>query len=322
MQKINVVTIHGIGVTGLFYARDFKKGIIKEFNSYLKRLLGGKSGFKRHMVCRAIVWDDILAENQKKLRDIFEKALSRRKVNIIKVIISLAAVLSAILLFCLFKRLWVFWFFLIPAGCIISNLIYKARTGFAAESISDIIGYQSDGAKRNINRRILQEANALKEGHRTNITFISHSLGTVIASDFVYDQKKNSQGAFNQNFYLSNFFTMGSPLPLFSLQYGPEMFQSPINTEDDSGRWINIFDKGDPIAYPLKPLNKAYDKAVHKDKEVNTGVFIGAHENYWKNRAVHKIIGRKLAIDWCRLNNKLPEEELEKLYAGYDKDVG
>lgn len=322
MRKINVVTIHGIGVTGPEYAKALIKGVKEEFNRALQKNLATTSDFANGITFKEIVWDDILAENQEKLKEIFRKALSRKKINIIKGILSLLSTLAAILLFYFFRKWWAICLLVCPVFCCLTILVYRLRTGFAAEFVNDIIGYQGIKAKQRINERIIEEVNTLREEAQTNITFISHSLGTVISSNFIYDQQKYSQGDFSQGFYLSNFFTMGSPLPLFSLQYGPEMFQNPIQLEDVLGRWLNIFDKDDPIAYPLKPLNEAYEKVVYKDKEVNTGIFGISHLNYWKNRNVHRIIGRKLAIDWLRLNNKLTERELNNLYEDYDRNLG
>lgn len=119
---------------------------------------------------------------------------------------------------------------------------------------------------------------------------------------------------------MTNFFTMGSPLPLFSLQFGgPDIFTNPVNIQDPQGRWVNIYDKGDPIAYPLKPLNEAYNLAVLKDQEVKVGMFLVSHVKYWSHAKVHSIIARKLSLDWLRFNNKLDKAQLDKLYADYDK---
>lgn len=113
---------------------------------------------------------------------------------------------------------------------------------------------------------------------------------------------------------------MGSPLPLFSLQFGgPEVFNKPIAIQDSLGRWVNIYDKNDPIAYPLKLLNEAYNRVVLKDQEVHAGMFGIAHLKYWTNQSVHLIIARKLALDWLRFNNALDKSRLDGLYAKYDR---
>ena len=119
---------------------------------------------------------------------------------------------------------------------------------------------------------------------------------------------------------MSNFFTMGSPLALFALRYGAELFNKPINV-DGAGRWVNILDKDDPIAYPLRELNEEYKAVVLADLEVNVGLWGIAHVQYWKNQSVHRIIAAKLALDWLRINNRLPAGDLQKMQEKYDLDI-
>ena len=101
------------------------------------------------------------------------------------------------------------------------------------------------------------------------------------------------------------------------------MFTSPISVESPTGRWVNIFDEDDPVGMPLKVLNEAYDKVVLKDVLVNSGVYGISHTKYFKRSSkVLDIICQKLAIDWIALNQKLPQGEIERLYAEYDRTVG
>ena len=101
------------------------------------------------------------------------------------------------------------------------------------------------------------------------------------------------------------------------------MFTSPVSVESPEGRWVNIFDEDDPVGMPLKVLNEAYDKVVHKDVLVNSGVYGISHANYFKRSSkVLDIICQKLAIDWIAVNQKLPQEQIDKLYQEYDRTVG
>lgn len=184
---------------------------------------------------------------------------------------------------------------------IASKWILKLRADFAAESISDIIGCYNDLAYEKIHERLLNEINSLagisaQAGEKQSISIIAHSVGTVISSDFVYDRQK-AHGVLHERFVFGNFFTLGSSLALFALQYGVELFKYPIHVEDSSGQWINIFDLDDPIAYPLRNLNDAYEKAVRLDCQVNTGGFGVSHARYFGNRIVQETIAAKLAAD-------------------------
>ena len=75
-----------------------------------------------------------------------------------------------------------------------------------------------------------------------------------------------------------------------------------------------ISDEDDPVGIPLKVLNDAYSKVVYKDVLVNSGLYGISHTSYFKKA--------QLAIDWVALNQKLPEEEIDRLYREYDRYGG
>lgn len=320
-MKVNVAIIHGIGKNESGYAKPLVEGISRQFKRHLRNILKNDIDIKNEISFQEIVWDDILGENQEKLKKIFEEEFGRRKK------IAQKGALKRFILFAVFTLLF---FFLISAWCwrIVfialalafsfgKKMLIPLRTAFAAEFVNDIIGYRNKEAYQAISQRIKE---CLAQFHATPakepFTFVSHSLGTVISSDFVYDLQKRN-GEFHQNLTLWNFFTMGSPLALFSLQYGPELFKSPIHLEDSRGKWINILDADDVIAYPLKPLNEEYAKLVDSDMYIETGLLGVAHIRYWNNTKVHEVIGHKLALDWLAVNQKLSSEALEQLYAAY-----
>lgn len=323
MSKINLAILHGIGVTGPGYSNPLSQNIKKSFQNTLRDILKTNKSFSGEIEFIEIVWDDILASNQKKLGDIFETEFKkRRESSLIEIIITttiLFIISSLILLFS--GSLFFYWIISLCVLYYFHKAAYKLRTRFAAEFISDIIGYRNDSAYKKIKERILERiTQKLKIDEKRNLSFVSHSLGTIIASDFIYDRQKEF-GSLHEDIKLNNFFTLGSPLALFSLEFGPEMFKSPIKLEDENGRWVNIFDKDDLIAYPLKPLNEVYDKLILKDKEINTGLFGDSHIRYFPNKKLADIIGTKLAIDWLSINDKLTNDEIKCLYESYDKNL-
>ena len=119
-------------------------------------------------------------------------------------------------------------------------------------------------------------------------------------------------------------FTAGSPIALFSMKFnGPESFNLPVEVEDPNGRWVNLLDKDDPIAMPLRLLNASYQKAVFSDYQVNSGWFWGtAHTEYFTRTNALDLIARKLAIDWAAFNQKLQLLKISELYKEYDRTVG
>ena len=77
---------------------------------------------------------------------------------------------------------------------------------------------------------------------------------------------------------LTLFYTMGSPVALWSLRY--ENFGKPIHVPSPklhnhyanlAGEWVNFYGKADVIGYPLKELNADYRVAVTSDCPVLVG---------------------------------------------------
>ena len=285
-KKINVIIVHGIGKPSPGYAQSLIKGLTEKFNRALQEGLRTMEDQSYNIVIREIIWDDVLAVNQDKLAALLKKGFVEHKPRGFRAFAS---------------KLFSF----------VTRPIFRLRTDFAAESISDIIGYKNSDAYPKIQDRIKTVLSSMEDysampGEKQYMTIIAHSLGTVIASDFVYDELK-AHSIFHKRFLFSNFFTLGSPIALFALQYGIELFKSPIRLEYKDGQWINIFDLDDPVAYPLKNLNEAYDAAVHADQEVNTGGLGVSHTRYFDNQDVQNLIAQKLALDCLRINGRLIE---------------
>lgn len=324
MQKLHIAIIHGIGKNGTGFSADLTKGIAWEFNQALQRILKISGDYSKDLNFIEIVWDDILAINQAHLAYIFRKEFERRdrkeKINFFAgggTFLAVVAIFSFI-----FKNPWAMTFIGFGGFFVLKIIVEKLRTGIAAEFINDIISFRESGAQNLILGRVEERLEPLINiSSTTKVSFISHSLGTVIASDYVWEGQK-AGNLFNKKLNVSNFFTMGSPLPLFSLQFGgPEMFNKPFAIQDADGRWINIYDNDDPIAYPLKCLNDAYDQTVLRDQEVSVGLLGIAHVNYWKSGEVARIIAYKFVLDWLRENKQLPLEEIQKLAEKYDKTL-
>ncbi|MHA1259596.1 MAG: hypothetical protein ACTSRO_08150, partial [Candidatus Heimdallarchaeaceae archaeon] len=106
---------------------------------------------------------------------------------------------------------------------------------------------------------------AQEVGENAHLCFIAHSLGTVIANNFLFDlqycleTKDLSDCAdtpLERGVTLKFFFTFGSPLALWTIRHGPPTFGTPIKVET----WINFYNRSDVIAYPLGNLNEEYRK--------------------------------------------------------------
>lgn len=324
MTPLKILIVHGIGNCKAGYSLALQKGLKKEFASELSRILGSRRAGEEALVFCEVVWEEVVAANEGKLRAIFEDELNkRRQRGTLGLLKDVGLIIVAFVLFgFIFENPFIIALLLIGIVSLLSQLLYKLRTAFAAESICDIVAYRNKVNYREIHNCLEQGIRGLcADMASAAITFISHSLGTVIASDFVYDAQESLNNR-SKDFRCSNFFTLGSPLALFSLQCGPQGFSKPITIEDENGRWVNILDPDDPIGYKLKGLNDAYDKAVSADREVNTGFFGVSHLKYWDNRVVQRMIARKLAIDWASANGLIEKERAQALYRAYDAEAG
>ena len=170
---------------------------------------------------------------------------------------------------------------------------------FMVDFAADAIAYQPIEGRRDAYdrvhavfadslRRLAQQA-----GPHAPLCVISHSLGTVIACNFFYDlqthssekpliaptvRQKLGDAPLACGETLTLFYTMGSPVALWSLRY--ENFGKPIHVPSPklhshyanlAGEWVNFYGKADVIGYPLKELNADYRVAVTSDCPVLVG---------------------------------------------------
>ena len=147
---------------------------------------------------------------------------------------------------------------------------------------------------------------AERAGSGAPLCVLAHSLGSVIASDHLWDLQRERHGAsatgrevgatpLERGQTLAGFYTFGSPIALWSLRHRD--FGRPIRVPH--GEWLNFFDRDDVIASPLKPLNDAYAHAVTEDVEVKVGGALAgwnplAHTRYWNDRALMRRIATSL----------------------------
>lgn len=308
-MKLAVVLVHGIGDNRKDWADKIIPAIQKKLKSKLKSILGKEAPGKIDdvAVITRTYWEGIFKDREAKLReklDGFPKPVKAGGPWWDK----------------LLRYFWLLW--------------KHFQDEIVANYIGDIIGYLHKDSQKAVYSKIADTLKGCSSrigstNEKIPLTFIAHSLGTVMTSDYIYEQNNpisdtSGPKVMKDHFVLNNLFTVGSPISLFSLRFGgPEMFTSPVSVESTVGRWVNIFDEDDPVGMPLKVLNDAYDKVVHKDVLVNSGVYGISHTNYFKPTSkVLDIICQKLAIDWVALNQKLPQADIDKLYGEYDRTVG
>jgi hypothetical protein len=167
-----------------------------------------------------------------------------------------------------------------------------------------------------------------------SLTIVGHSAGSVIAFDFCFylfaeeDRrfvKDPVRGLYNEEIKhlrmlalegrlrIRRLITMGSPIAMlacrndvvvqlladggrinpawYGLTQNPPLF-GPLKLRGP--RWMNLWDKDDPIAFPVEPLMDNYSRTV-ADVYMNVSSNIAeAHNLYWANPEVHQ----HLATHW------------------------
>ncbi|MED1864514.1 chemotaxis protein [Fictibacillus nanhaiensis] len=212
------------------------------------------------------------------------------------------------------------------------SLDFKQLRQFVIHFFGDAIAYQPV-VDYNPNYIKVHEvyARGLRElsvvaGEDAPLFVIAHSLGTVISSNYFYDlqfiaerisedvMRNMKKTPLEKGETLTSFYTLGSPLALWSLRYAD--FNKPIQVPSPhlkdyypelQGKWVNMYDKDDVFGYPLKTINDSYDRVIAVDKEINSGGFISSstplsHNNYFKTNEVINEIGDDLAETWKQLN--------------------
>jgi len=285
-QKIAIAIVHGIGKQ----EPDFASKHIKCLGKELKKELKGDYRDDQ-FVCEPVYWQPCLQADEDEL-----------------------------------------WRKLKRGGELNSHLLRRFFIDFAADAVAYQPAVASDQTYQDIHKVF---AGALRELARraaadAPLCIIAHSLGTVIASNYVWDLQteygrgkpiiRNSVKASISNTPLehgdtiASFYTLGSPLAVWSLRYAG--FGTPIAIPSSSfgnrypgarSEWLNFYDRDDIIGYPLRTINNSYRAAVTADLQVAVGNILtgwnpAAHIGYWDDSDVYKPIAKSLARLWRDVN--------------------
>lgn len=210
-----------------------------------------------------------------------------------------------------------------------SPLRFAPLRRFMVDFAADAIAYQPAPSDRSayddIHGAVAESLARLAEraGPRAPLVVVAHSLGTVIASNYLYDlakrrgsflspevRKKIGKNPLESGETLSLIVTMGSPIALWSLRY--PRFGAPIPFPPRKlsvhhprlrAKWINVYDPDDVIGYPLRGLNARYRETVTEDRSVSVGSILTgwnpmSHVGYWNSRGVADQIGDEIADIW------------------------
>ncbi|MFL5562750.1 MAG: alpha/beta fold hydrolase [Gemmatimonadaceae bacterium] len=181
------------------------------------------------------------------------------------------------------------------------TLRYDSARRFIISSFGDALAYQREPSQatdvyRTIHARIREHLAALREemGGDKPIVVLAHSLGSVIISNYTWDEQKAptpGTTATQRMETLAGLVTFGSNIPLFTLCLDDVVaIRFPVPAVSgairDASRWLNFFDADDVLGYPLRPLSPSYRDAVSADLQINVGSILRSwnplsHDEYW-----------------------------------------
>lgn len=215
------------------------------------------------------------------------------------------------------------------------TLHYPDARRFLVDFLADAVAYQPTGDDRRaydgihaVFARTLSTL-AADAGPDAPLCVIAHSLGTIIASNYIYDLQMDPRKPLisdevrefmgdtplEQGHTLALLYTLGSPIALWSLRY--REFGRPIAVPAPqlsaihptvTGEWVNYYDQDDVIGFPLKTLNDRYAQMVTRDAQVNAGSLLESwnplsHFGYLTDRDVVEPIAMKLIEVWKAINS-------------------
>ncbi len=203
-----------------------------------------------------------------------------------------------------------------------SDLDFLKLRRFVVHALGDAVGYRpvdedktgalaldtygAIQAKVGAEMRVLKGRLDAENGGASDVPLVvvAHSLGAHIMSNYVWDRQHSDESLgsdFEDMRTLSGIFTFGCNIPLFTLAYKkiePIRFPLPVAKYFPRGtgaakikaatKWWNLYDPDDVLGWPLRPLNKAYEKAVAGDIVINAGgPFTSwnplSHSAYWED---------------------------------------
>lgn len=266
-MKIAVVIVHGMGSQQRGFSHSLQRGVAEFYQ---------QMGLEwDDLLFQEVLWADLLIEKQQQL---LEKANYRNDLNYLSLRRFFIDYLSDVVAF--------------QPGCSDESQAEPMREAIFTcmrEALNSFIGVEGI------------------DSQTTPLVVIAHSLGSVISFDYLWHHQRHGEDtAFSCGDTLAGFITLGSPLALWASRY--QNFGHPfdfpgkrLNKEQGKhAKWLNLYDKDDVIAYPLKGLNQAYDQVVSADIAVNVGNPLTSwnplsHDGYWQDKDTHRIIAEFLA---------------------------
>jgi hypothetical protein len=286
LTKLAVAVVHGVGSQKADFAKAFASSLKQRFATEIQGMSPAPAD---ELQVRGVYWANVLADKEAELETRLQAA----------------------------------------------NLDWDEARNIMVDLGGDALAYQlsrplDDGRISTYEAIHITVAGTLRElavdaGGEAPLCIVAHSLGSVIASNYLWDlqtaqvpapvRRTMNETPLELGTTLVGLYTMGSPIAIWSLRFPdfgtPITFPPPARSPSVTSlpaAWLNLFDPDDVIGYPLKCLNDAYDEAVTEDRAVNVGGLAtmwnpGSHVRYWKDGEVVRRIATGLAQTWRNLNS-------------------
>ncbi len=296
-ETIEVITIHGVGPHDETFSQALEHNVI----AFLEK--SGLGSARETVHFTPVVWSDIGRETKEQLKH--------------EILLPLA-----------------------------SPIELPRTREFIIDSVGDILYYLSTEGKRRIKERVresilkvgrriraadpqgrpwedwdywneLGPQKAQEEWEQREVAYVNiigHSLGSVITYDVSYDFYKEMTSPEEPwspikmlKLDLSNLFTMGSPLALFSLLEDQTHYRDRPVQVREKGDWYNFYDCQDLIAYRLEHV---YPQRKIRDISIDAGFLSDllnsflpprAHSVYWSSKKLAREVGLRLLLDYRQL---------------------
>jgi hypothetical protein len=320
-RKLAVMLVHGVESAGDQYAARAMSLLGEEF----ERIAGVPAS--QALVVEPAFWAPVFEPGQEALSDRIGGPGSRWLLQVLDKLAAQASQGSTLALLAAASTAGLRW---LPG---LGDAHFPTLRWLIVHYLGDAVAYHSGsdatGHYQEVQATLARSLHTLAEkaGGDAPLAVLGHSLGSVVASDFLYDLQSAGEGtplAPQARAELGNsplergetfgwYYTLGSPLALWAQRH--EGFGVPLTVPHPDfgarhprqrGEWINIYDPDDVICSPLRPLSDAWAAAVTEDRRVSVGPWpLGltplAHPYYWNDRRVLVPIASALAQAWHRL---------------------
>lgn len=286
-QRIAVAVVHGVGSHKADFAKALAARVRKQFATDIRGLVAEPD---KELQIRGVHWGPVLEEPERELtRRLAGSDLDWDEARAIMIDLG---------------------------GDALAYQLNRQRSPDAPPGTYEAIHMTFAGTLR---------ALAKDAGAEAPLCIVAHSLGTVIASNYLWDLQTDEaplpvsrmmEGTpIELGRTLTALYTMGSPIAIWSLRFpdfGIPITFPPADLIDRyqtaPTEWVNLFDPDDVIGYPLKSLNDDYERNVSEDVPVNVGSVLtnwnpASHVGYWKDRGVVERVSRGLGSLWRAINS-------------------